>query len=139
MMMKLISVFVLGLGFAACAADDGDGVGSGDDVLPKRGEMATDPTIVSATASMESSYAWLRVSASDPKGTSNLATCAFVIDGVMHQGYFSDGYERCSNELETPWPVGTAHTVKIIVSNATGGFTTASVDLLMGTGSGSAN
>jgi hypothetical protein len=140
MMMKLTSVCVMCLGLAACSTDDGDSAGSGEDVLPMRGEMATDPTIVSATANRPSgsSYAWLRVAASDPKGTSNLATCAFIIDGVTHQGYFSDGYEQCTADLDEPWPTGTVNTVKVIVSNATGGFTSASISLMMDGGSGRA-
>jgi hypothetical protein len=92
-MVKLLVLVGLGLGMAACASDDGGGAGSGNDTLPKRGEKATDPTIVGATAycskcgsqvcpidpaNPEHLVVW--VSGSDMGGAENLGTCVGTLN-----------------------------------------------------------
>lgn len=132
------AAFVLGLagGLLACSSD---GAGSGEDTLPKRGEMATDPTIVSAVArcscgglvcdvgSPQTSHISVRVNASDPMG-SNLMSCAGMIGAASDQGGFAGD---CRLEIMAPAPcaLGQTHTVDLTVANATGGVTTASVNL----------
>lgn len=131
-----------GLVLAACADDGGTGAGSGNDTLPKRGELASDPTIVSATARCScggeicsggdpgTSHVRVRVDGSDPNGASNLGTCAATLGDVMDQGSY-DGSSACTLYFKTPaaCAAGAVHTVGITVSNDTGGVTTASVKL----------
>ncbi|MBA3460223.1 MAG: hypothetical protein H0T46_09710 [Deltaproteobacteria bacterium] len=131
----------LGVALAACADDGGSGAGSGNDTLPKRGELASDPTIVSATARCScggeicsggdpgNSHVRVRVDGSDPNGASNLGTCAGTLGDVMDQGSYSGS--ACTLYFKTPsaCATGAVHTVGITVSNDTGGVTTASVKL----------
>lgn len=143
-MTKLLVVTVgLGLALAACASDEGGGgVGNGGDTLPKRGEMATDPTIVSATARCscggevcsggdpQNGYVSVRVDGTDPKGQGNLATCAGTLAAVSDQGTYGEG-NACSLyfKVATPCAVGSSVTVGLTVANDSGGVTTASVKL----------
>lgn len=131
-------LFVVAL-FGACASDDNGGAGSGEDTLPKRGELASDPTIVSAVASCscggeicdgtpgsEASNVRVRVAASDPMGVSNLGNCAGTLEGITDQDSYGDGSD-CNLYFQTPCMAGQVHTVALTVSNDTGGVTTASV------------
>ncbi len=128
---------------AACASDDGGG-GDGEDTLPKRGEMASDPTIVSATARCAScggeictgsdpanSHVRVRVDASDPMGAGNLGTCAGTLGTISDQGTYSDGggAGSCTMWFKTACTPGGSVTVDLTVSNDKGGITTASVKL----------
>jgi hypothetical protein len=130
----------LGLGLAACATD-GDGAGSGEDILPKRGELATDPTIVSATARCWSGeisvpggpeqplYIGITVAGSDPMGAENMGTCAGSLGGgTADQDTFSSS-GNCYLDLRTACTPGSNITVGLTVSNKTGGVTTASIRL----------
>jgi hypothetical protein len=142
MMKTTLLVLGLGMVLVACADDGGTGAGSGNDTLPKRGELATDPTIVSATARCScggeicsggdpgTSHVRVRVDGSDPDGVSNLGSCAGTLGGVMDQGSYEGG-SACTLYFKTPAPcaAGGVHTVGITVSNDTGGVTTASVKL----------
>ncbi len=126
----------------ACASDDNGGAGSGEDTLPKRGELATDPTIVSAVASCscsgeicdgtpgaETSHVRVRVAASDPMGVGNLGNCAGTLSGITDQDSYGDGSagSDCYLYFQTTCMAGQVHTVALTVSNDTGGVTTASV------------
>jgi hypothetical protein len=158
--MKHSIVLVLGLALAAlggCATDDSDGEAGGgsgsegsggggtggnggDDVLPKRGEMVGDPTIVSAVAKCHtpagaSPFWWIEVSASDPKGNQNLGMCATTVGEVTEQQIFDED-AGCKIAFLEPCAAGEMKTVKILVSNETGGVTTATVSLELGTASG---
>src|SRR5687768_15879219 len=94
-------IVVLGLALAACASDDG-GAGEGDDALPKRGELATDPTIVSAIATCScageycsvgepvNTHVRVRVAASDPMGAGNLGNCAGTMADTSDQDSYGD-------------------------------------------------
>ncbi len=133
---------LMGLGLFGCASDDSsNGVGNGNDTLPKRGELASDPTIVSATARCSacayvdcfgsdppSSHIRVRVDASDPMGASNLGTCAGALNMLSDQDGYDDGNE-CNLFFKTPCMAGTLQTFGITVSNSTGGVTTASIAL----------
>jgi hypothetical protein len=137
------TLLALGLGMVlvACADDGGGGAGSGNDTLPKRGELASDPTIVSATARCScggeicsggdpgTSHVRVRVDGSDPEGVMNLGTCAGTLGEVTDQGSYTSNV--CTLYFKTPSPcaAGGVHTVGITVSNDTGGVTTASVKL----------
>ena len=117
-------------GLVLLAACTGGREGEGDDMLPKRGERATDPTIVSATVQCEASTGTLlevgvRVSASDPGGLSNLSTCTGTIAGVDGDATFGEG--GCRAHVKRPCTVGQAFVVDVLVANKTGGFTQASV------------
>jgi hypothetical protein len=126
-----------------CTGDDDGGGGGGGDTLPKRGERATDPTIVSAAASCAAcggtictgsdpanSHVRVRVDASDPMGAANLGTCAGTLAGIMDQGAHGDGGgSSCYLHFKLACMPGQVHTVALTVSNATGGVTTASVKL----------
>jgi hypothetical protein len=141
MMKTTLMALGLGLVLAACADDGGTGAGSGNDTLPKRGELATDPTIVSATARCScggeicsggdpgTSHVRVRVDGSDPNGVMNLGTCAGTLGDVMDQGSYTSSV--CTLYFKTPAAcvVGSVHTVGLTVSNDTGGVTTASVKL----------
>ena len=118
-----------------------DGAGSGADTLPKRGELVSDPTIVSATAKCScgdggcgsgdprTTHVRVELSASDSMGEANLSTCAVTIGATSEQDGFY--FSTCVAYLAvtTPCAVGQVHTADIIVSNNTGGVTTASVDV----------
>ncbi len=141
MTSKWLVVFAL---LGACASDDSGGSGSGDDTLPKRGELATDPTIVSAAANCgcggeicdgtpgsANTHVRVRVAASDPMGVSNLGNCAGTLSGITDQDSYGDGSagSDCYLYFQTPTAcaAGQVHTVALTVSNDTGGVTTASV------------
>ena len=139
-MTKTLLVLGFGMVLAACADDGGgNGAGSGNDSLPKRGEMAADPTIVSATARCScggevcssgdpaNAYVSVRVDASDMAGAANLGTCAGTMGAVSDQGSYEGS--TCSLYLHTPCTAGSAVTVGLTVSNEKGGVTTASVKL----------
>jgi hypothetical protein len=124
----------------ACASDDGGGAGDGDDTLPKRGELATDPTIVSAVANCscggeicsggtENTHVRVRVAASDPEGVSNLGNCAGTLAGITDQDSYGDGSagSDCYLYFKTACVANQSHTVALTVSNDTGGVTTASI------------
>jgi hypothetical protein len=108
--------------------DDHDGV----DTLPKRGEMSTDPTIVSATAACSGELMFegltIRVDATDAMGISNLATCAITVESVTKQGTFI-GSGSCIPTLGPTCIVGTEYLAAITIASKTGGVTTAQVKL----------
>ena len=125
-MTKWLCVVVL---LSACVGGRDD---EGNDVLPKRGERATDPTIVSSTASCQPNAATtldvaVRTMASDPGGITNLGTCATTIAGVTGEMTFSEGI--CNTVVKQPCMHGETFVVDVLVSNETGGFTRASVSL----------
>lgn len=135
--MKPFLVTFLVLAASACASDGvAGGGGDGDDTLPKRGEMASDPTIVSATADCHvangptsPAAVEVNVDASDPMGQANLGSCAAVIGDETDQGGFGEGdscYLYFQNMMCT---AGETILVDLTVSNQTGGVTTASVRL----------
>ena len=118
-------------------------MGSGDDSLPKRGEMTNDPTIVAATASCVRDEISLpdqppgtpnllvRVAASDPAGQENLGACIGETASSTDQGSFGSGSAgSCYLDFEVACTVGKTYVVDLTVSNATGGVTTASVSVL---------
>lgn len=136
---KALLVIGLGLAFAGCTSD-GDGDGGGD-VLPKRGELANDPTIVSAAARCScggeicsggtptNSHVRVRVDASDPMGATNLGSCAGTVSSASDQDSY-DGAGCYLYFMSTPaCAIGQTLVVGLTVSNDTGGVTTASVQL----------
>lgn len=149
MSSKWLFIAGLGLGLFGCASDDGGGAGGGDDTLPKRGEMASDPTIVSATAKCSTcdseeciglpdgppptnDYVRVHVNASDPMGDTNLGTCAGMLSNISDEDTYSDGSgssSACNMFFKLACTAGQVHTVRITVANETGGVTTASVKL----------
>ena len=96
-----------------------------------RGAMATDPTIVSATASCfvdseaHVTYISLNVSGSDPAGMAHLGTCAATINGMTNSNPFGDG-SSCNVSVVGDCTVGAQIVAGITVSNDLGGVTTAS-------------
>lgn len=135
MMNKGWSVMILGLALAACA-DDGGVEGNGGDSLPKRGEMVTDPTIVSATARCTTGEGVgsgptveVHVAASDPAGKDNLGTCAGTTGAISDQDTF--GESGCYVYLPQACVAGEVKVVGLTVSNDKGGVTTASVKLTL--------
>lgn len=139
-MKTTLLVMGLGLVLAACADDGGGGAGDGNDTLPKKGEVATDPTIVSATARCApcggeicsgsdpaNSHVRVRVDASDMGGASNLGTCAGTMAALSDQDTYDGG--SCNLFFKTPCTAGSPVTVGLTVSNDKGGVTTASVKL----------
>jgi hypothetical protein len=136
----LVVLAVLG----GCASDDNGGAGGGDDTLPKRGEMTSDPTIVSAVAtcscgadgdcqvgSPANAYVQIRVASSDPMGVANLGSCSGTLAGISDQDSYGDGSagSDCYLYFKTTCTAGQAHTVGLTVANDTGGVTTASVKI----------
>jgi hypothetical protein len=138
--MKALVGLVLGLALVGCGEDGG--AGSGNDTLPKRGEMAADPTIVAATASCNGEIVLpgqppgtpnlsVRVTASDPAGQDNLGNCIGETGASSDQGSFGSGSAgSCFLDFTVACKVGTSYVVDLTVSNAMGGVTTASVSLL---------
>jgi hypothetical protein len=133
-MTKWLTVVLFATMAAACASDDNGGGGSGDDSLPKRGELSTDPTIVSAAARCTTNgitpdkFLVVDIRASDPMGETNLGSCAMNVGSATDQSGFSES--GCYLDLRSvACQVGSSYTVGITVSNSTGGVTTASVTL----------
>lgn len=138
--MKALLGLALGLSLVACGGDSGGG--SGDDSLPKRGEMAADPTIVAATASCNEEisipgqppgtpHLSVRVTASDPAGQENLGNCVGESGASSDQDSFGSGSSgSCFLSFTVPCTVGKSYVVDLTVSNAMGGVTTASVSLV---------
>lgn len=120
----------LGIVLAACSDDDGGQIG--EDTLPKRGELSTDPTIVAATADCEGDLGFkglvITVSASDPMGQENLSTCAGTVDDTTGQSSFA-GRAFCPVQLMPMCEIGTDYDVVLTVANKTGGVTTAIISL----------
>jgi hypothetical protein len=120
---------VLILFIAACGTDGG--AGDGKDVLPMRGTTATDPTIVSATASCYTdseahvTYTSLKVAGSDPAGMAHLGTCAATINGMTDSDSFGES-SSCYVRVLGDCTVGAQIVAGITVSNDLGGVTTAS-------------
>lgn len=111
------------LALAACSSDN-----SGGDTLPKRGDRDTDPTIVSASARCDSATSIkIQIGASDPKGLANLGTCAATIGSATQQDTFLEG--SCYLYFSMQCAGGLQLDTSITVGNATGGVTTASVQL----------
>lgn len=137
MMNKAWSVMALGLVLAACT-DDGGVEGSGDDRLPKRGEMATDPTVVSAAgycSTVDGNPSGrpsvnVVVDASDPAGRENLGSCAGTTGTITGQGSFGVSI-GCYLVLPQVCTAGEVKVVGLTISNDTGGITTASVSLTL--------
>ena len=139
--MNRMCLIFLGLTLAACSSDAGSSDGA--DTLPKRGEVATDPTIVSATARCAAcsgeicsgdvppnSYVFVRVDSSDPMGVTNLGNCAGMLANNTDQDTYGDGQNSsCRLFFKLPCAVGQNHVVDLTVSNSTGGVTSASVKL----------
>ena len=134
-MTKLLAALLLATMTTACATDDSGGAGDGGDALPKRGALASDPTIVSATAACRIASGptvppalSLQVDASDPAGKGHLSSCALTVGSMSGQDNFSDSGSSCYVYFQgmacTP---GSTYTIGIVVSNDTGGVTTASV------------
>ena len=138
--MKAALGLVLGLALVGCS--DG-GEGSGEDSLPKRGDLTTDPTIVAATARCESDDGGggggggggvpavtklaVTVAATDTAGQNNLGNCIGVTTASTDDGGgFSEG-GSCYLRFSIPCTKQTPYVVDLTVSNATGGVTTASV------------
>ena len=123
----------LGVSMLAGCSSSG-GTDSSLDVLPKRGERASDPTIVSATAGCSGDLMFkglvIQVDASDP-APSNLGSCAAMFGATMGQGQFS-GSGRCIVELGPDCTVGTDYVVDLTIGNKTGGVTVATVKLHAG-------
>lgn len=112
---------------AACVSDR-----DGDDALPKRGERATDPTILAASASCVSGShptldVGVRIEASDPKGLGNLGTCTATIAGESAEDALDDG--ECLAYVPGPCTPGESFLVDLLVTNTTGGFTQASLKM----------
>jgi hypothetical protein len=128
--MKIALRIGLGIVLAACSSDDGGQ--AGEDVLPKRGERSSDPTIVAATASCEGDLGFMglviNLSASDPMGQENLGTCAATVDDTTRQSAFA-GRAFCPVNLVPMCEIGTDYDVVLTVSNKTGGVTTARIRL----------
>lgn len=117
---------------SACGGDDG--TGDTDDTLPKRGERDTDPTIVAVTAGCEFTVSQLKisVSAADPAGVSNLASCAVM---VANQGDANTDFDAGDSTCYLYLPggsctVGMTYKLDLTVSNKTAGVTTASVTVV---------
>ena len=109
----------------ACASEREDG----NDVLPKRGERATDPTILSARATCEGTIGThVTVEATDPGGVANLGTCSISLGGATLEDTFDTG--GCYLYFEHDCSAGAATVIDLTVSNDTGGFTTASVSVV---------
>ncbi len=139
--MNRMCMILLGVTLAACSSDAGGNDGA--DTLPKRGEVATDPTIVSATArcascggeicdgnSPPNSYVGVKVASSDPKGATNLGTCAGTLGNNSDQDTYGDGRNSgCELFFKLPCAPLQVHVVDLTVSNKTGGVTSASVKL----------
>ncbi|HEY5926365.1 MAG TPA: hypothetical protein VIV11_31985 [Kofleriaceae bacterium] len=132
---------VIALTLAACASDDG-GAGSGDDSLPKRGELSSDPTIVSAVANCScggeicsggetNTHIRVRVAATDPAGLPNLGNCSGTVNGASDQDSYGGGSagSDCYLYFQTACTPSQAFTIGLTVSNDMGGVTTASVKL----------
>jgi len=78
----------------------------------------------------QNGYYSVRVDGSDPKGQSNLASCAGTLDATSDQGTYGDGTDcYLYFKAATTCTVGGAVTVGLTVANGTGGVTTASVKL----------
>lgn len=134
--MKALLGLVLGLSLVGCGSD------GGEDSLPKRGEMAADPTIVAATASCNEEISipgqppgtpnlQVRVTASDPAGQDNLGNCIGETGASSDQGSFGSGSAgSCFLEFSVACTVGKSYVVDLTVSNAKGGVTTASVSVV---------
>ena len=127
-------IVISGLTLLGCA-DDGRVEGVGQDTLPKRGETQADPTILSATSHCSSGLGTYRavgvtISASDLRGNPNLGTCEGSLAGVSAAGEFGQN-ATCYVEIELPNTEcidGRADfVVDLVVSNESGGFTTASL------------
>jgi hypothetical protein len=133
-MTKAFAILLLAM--TACGTDDSGTAGSGDDALPKRGEVASDPTIVSATVECQAASGptvpqrlSLQVDASDPAGKTNLSSCALTVGSMSGQDDFYQA--SCYVSFDgMPCVPGTTYTLGIVVSNATGGVTTASVNVV---------
>ncbi len=149
MKSQWLIAIAMGCGFAACTSDSG-GAGNGGDTLPKRGQLASDPTIVSATArcspvqggggggggtggggtSTTSTGFDLEIAGSDPQGAANLGTCAATLGTVSDQQTFAtSGTCYLYLDTNTACTAGTTVTVGLTVGNKTAGVTTASVKL----------
>jgi hypothetical protein len=132
--MRTMLLTALSLCMAAgCSSSNGNTDGSLD-VLPKRGERTTDPTIVSATAGCSGELMFkglvVQVDASDP-APSNLGSCAAMFGAIMGQGQFA-GTGRCVVEVGPDCTVGTDYVVDLTIGNKTGGVTVATVKLRAG-------
>jgi hypothetical protein len=133
LVMRVMQLLIIGPS-VLIACGGGGGAESSVDTLPKRGERATDPTIVSATAGCTGDLMFkglvVQIDASDP-APSNLGSCAATFGADMGQGMFSAS-GRCTVELTRDCGVGTDYVVDLTISNKTGGVTVASVKLHAG-------
>ena len=127
-------IVMSGLTLFGCAGDEREEE-AGRDTLPKRGETQADPTILSATSQCISGLGTYRavgvtISASDLRGNPNLGTCERTLAGVSASGEFNQN-ATCYVEIElqsTECFDGRADfVVDLVVSNESGGFTTASL------------
>ncbi|HEY5926366.1 MAG TPA: hypothetical protein VIV11_31990 [Kofleriaceae bacterium] len=114
---------------SACASDRGEG----EDTLPKRGERANDPTIVSASAHCVALTGValtlrVRIGASDPGGMTNLGACAATFAGNTVESLFLQP-PSCEVDVERSCTSGETFVVEVMATNQTGGFTSASVTL----------
>jgi hypothetical protein len=124
--MRMTQWLFLSLSVVGCTDDS---KGSALDTLPKRGERATDPTIVSAVATCTGELMFkglvVLIDASDP-ASANLGTCAATSDVTTAQGTFTTS-GRCEVDLVRECVVGTDYVVDLTISNKTGGVTTATI------------
>ena len=125
--------FVLVTLLATACAD----VGDGQDILPKAGELAVDPTIISTTVRCVTTVGehvreiWTEVAimASDSKGYANLDWCSATRGVDTHVAWFpSATYSYLGCTLSYPiCQVGDQYIMKIKVRNKPGGTNIASV------------
>jgi hypothetical protein len=133
--MRTMRLVAFGVCTLAACSSSGGGTNGDLDVLPKRGERASDPTIVSATAGCSGDLMFkglvIQIDASDP-APSNLGSCAAMFGMTMGQGQFSGGGGRCIVELGPDCTVGTDYVVDLTIGNKTAGVTVATVKLHAG-------
>ena len=114
------------------AACTGGSSGSGDDLLPLRGDLPSDPTITAVVASCGGSVSsvTVRIGATDPGGPPNLASCRASINGAQASASWLPGL--CAPVITSACHAGGAAVVDVTVTNRTGGSTTASVTVPVG-------
>jgi len=131
--MRAATTVIFGLGLLGCAVDEREG--GGKDTLPKRGVVATDPTIIAATATCGASSSGfdsvgISVTASDMGGNTNLGTCQVKIAGASEVGEFNSSNGTCYAIFEnTACNASSSFIVDLVIANESGGFTTASLTI----------
>lgn len=123
--MKAHNLFLsfLACSAGACGGETADQV----DSLPKRGDQASDPTILDVKAYADPDERVIGISASDPGGSGNLAGCEVTANGVERVGTFSNALCYVMGPGPDAWQIGKSYVIEVLVSNGTGGFTMATV------------